>query len=197
MRGDGLPMTDLVPVIPRQPAPPLVARLAGGGLYDLRREQPKLFSMIVFYRGLHCQQCNNYLVELDGLLHEFEKRGVSAVAVSCDEPGRGERTRADWGLKNLRVAYGISPREARDWGLFLTEGRPRKEGLSEPPVCCEPGLFLVNADGTLFFSAVQNMPFARPRFRDLIDGFKFLFDKGYFITKECPAKGELVSVPGD
>ncbi len=188
-------MTDLRPIIPRQPAPRLVVPLAGGGLYDLGRETPRLFSMVVFYRGLHCQQCNAYLVELDAMLHEFDKRGVSTVAVSCDEAERGARTPADWGLKHLRIGYGLTPREARDWGLFLTEGRPRKEGLSEPPVCCEPGLFLISPDKTLFFSAVQNMPFARPRFADLIDGFEFMFSKGYFIDKECPARGELAYVP--
>ena len=189
-------MTDLRPIIPRQPAPALRAPLAGGGIYDLALESPRLFSMVVFYRGLHCQQCNAYLVELDAMLHEFDKRGVSTVAISCDEAARGERTQADWGLKNLRIAYGVTPREARDWGLFLTEGRPRKEGLSEPLICCEPGLFLINPDKTLFFSAIQNMPFARPRFGDLIDGFEFMFSKGYFIDKECPAKGELVYAPG-
>ena len=188
-------MTDLRPIIPRQPAPQLVVKLAGGGLYDLGRETPRLFSMVVFYRGLHCQHCNAYLVELDAMRHEFEKHGVSTIAVSCDEAERGARTPADWGLKHLRIGYGLTPREARDWGLFLTEGRPRKEGLSEPPVCCEPGLFLISPDKTLFFSAVQNMPFARPRFADLFDGFEFMFSKGYFIDKECPARGELAYVP--
>jgi len=188
-------MTDLRPIIPRQQAPQLALPLAGGGVYDLALETPRLFSMLVFYRGLHCQQCHAYLVELDAMLHEFEKRGVSTVAISCDGAERGERTPADWGLKNLRIAHGLTPRKARDWGLFLTEGRPRKEGLSEPPICCEPGLFLIGPDKTLFFSAIQNMPFARPRFADLIEGFEFMFSKGYFIDKECPAKGELVNAP--
>ena len=188
-------MTDLKPIIPRQPAPRLIVPLAGGGVYDLALDEPKLFSMVVFYRGLHCQQCNAYLVELDAMLQAFDKRGVSTVAISCAEAARGERTRADWGLKQLQVGYGLTPRAARDWGLFLSEGRPRKEGLSEPPICCEPGLFLISPDKTLFFSAVQNMPFARPRFADLIEGFEFLFSKGYFIDKDCPAKGELIEVP--
>ena len=39
-------MTDLRPIIPRQPAPPLVAPLAGGGVYDLALDQPRLFSML-------------------------------------------------------------------------------------------------------------------------------------------------------
>ena len=41
------------------------------------------------------------------------------------------------------------------------------------------------------------MPFARPRFADLIDGFEFLFARGYFIDKECPARGELIEVPAN
>ena len=40
-------------------------------------------------------------------------------------------------------------------------------------------LFLISPDKTLFFSAIQNMPFARPRFADLIEGFEFMFAKGY------------------
>jgi len=186
---------DLVPLIPRQKAPALRVPLAGGGTYDLAAERPKLFSMLVFYRGLHCQQCNDYLVGLDRQLEEFDRRGVTSVAISCDVRERGEATPGDWGLNRLRIGYGLTPREARSWGLFLTEGRPRAKGLSEPPVCCEPGLFLINTDGTLFYTAVQNMPFARPRFEDVIAGFEFLFGMGYFITRECPAKGELLRVP--
>jgi peroxiredoxin len=186
--------TDLVPLMPRQPVPALVLPLAGGGAYDLGAEAPKLMSMVVFYRGLHCMQCRDYITELDAMLGEFDRRGIAAVAVSCDVAERGERTAGEWGLKNLRIAYGADFATARRWGLFLTEGRPRAEGLSEPPFYCEPGLFLVNPDGTLFFSAVQNMPFARPRFADLIAGFEFMFERGYFITRDCPARGEVLTL---
>ena len=89
----------------------------------------------------------------------------------------------------------MTPRLARDWGLFLTHGRPRAEGLPEPPWYGEPALFLVRPDGTLFFTAVQNMPFARPRFADLIAGFEFMFARGYFIDKDCPARGEILDLP--
>ncbi len=187
--------TDLVPLMPRMPVPALRVALAGGGRYDLAAERPKLFSMIVFYRGLHCQQCQAYLGELEKLLPEFEKRGITSVAISCDEKDRGESTKAEWGLTQMRVGYGLSLPVARDWGLFLTQGRPRSQGLSEPPYCCEPALYLIAPDKTLWFSAVQNMAFARPRFSDLIDGFEFLFARGYFTAKECPARGEIITLP--
>jgi peroxiredoxin len=188
-------MTDLVSLMPRLPVPALRVALAGGGHYDLAAETPRLFSMIVFYRGLHCQQCRTYLGELERLLPEFESRGITSVAISCDIPERGTRTKSDWGLASTRIGYGLSLRMARDWGLFLTEGRARAQGLSEPPYCCEPAVFLVAPDKTLWFSAVQNMAFARPRFADLIDGFEFLFARGYFTEKECPARGEILFVP--
>ena len=189
-------VTDLVPLMPRLPVPALDVPLAGGGRYVLGQDNPRLFSMIVFYRGLHCQQCQAYLGELEKLLPEFDARGITSVAVSLDTQERGEGAKAQWGLKKLRVGYGLSPQAARDWGLFLTEGRPRAKGLSEPPICCEPALYLVAPDRTLWFSAVQNMAFARPRFEDVISGFEFLFGMGYFTEKECPARGEMLQVSG-
>ena len=186
---------DLVPLMPRQQVPPLAVRLAGGGRFDLAAEQPRIVTLIAFYRGLHCQQCSDYIADLDGRLGELEKRGISAVAISCDTSERAERTPADWGLKRLRIGYGLSFAEARHWGLFLTQGRPRKEGWSEPDVYAEPALYLVRPDGTLFFTAVQNMPFARPRIEDVCAGFDFMFDRGYFIDKDCPARGELLDLP--
>jgi hypothetical protein len=56
-------------------------------------------------------------------------------------------------------------------------------------------VFLVAPDKTLWFSSIQNMAFARPRFEDLIEGFEFLFARGYFREKECPARGELLHAP--
>ena len=185
---------DLVPLLPRRPTPPLEAPLAGGGRFHLRAERPKLMTLIAFYRGLHCMQCRDYIIDLDAMLPELEARGVSTLAISGDARERAERTHADWGLRRLRIAYDLTPDEARSWGLFLTHGRPRAEGMPEPRWYSEPGLFLVEPDGNLFFSCVQNMPFARPRISDLIDGLEFLFARGYFRDKPCPARGEVVNV---
>lgn len=187
--------SDLAPLMPRQGVPALRVPLAGGGFFDLREDHPELFSMIVFYRGLHCQQCKAYLGELEILLPEFGKRGISAVAISCDTQERGEGAKSQWELSKLNVGYGLSLTDARAWGLFLTEARPRASGLSEPPHCCEPAVYLIAPDKTLWFSAVQNMAFARPRFADIIEGFEFLFARGYFRDKECPARGEVLRLP--
>ncbi len=50
----------------------------------------------------------------------------------------------------------------------------------------EPGLFLVRPDGTLFWSTVQTMPFARPHFAEVLGAINFALEINY------PARGEVV-----
>jgi len=57
-------------------------------------------------------------------------------------------------------------------------------GIEEPPLFNEPGVFLVKPDGTLYYGAVQTMPFARPQFQDLLGAIDFA------IAKDYPARGE-------
>lgn len=39
---------------PDTPAPSLKPPLVGGGTFDLSDEKPENFTMVLFYRGLHC-----------------------------------------------------------------------------------------------------------------------------------------------
>jgi peroxiredoxin len=90
-----LPMSDIAPLVPHQPVPPLVVPLAGGGKFDLATESPEKFILVVFFRGLHFPQCRKQLTDLEAKLSEFEKRGVSVVAISPDNAERGEKTKAE------------------------------------------------------------------------------------------------------
>ena len=182
-------MSDIRPLIPGQPVPPLTVPLAGGGKFDLKAEKPKAFSLVVFYRGLHCPQCRKQLTDLEAKLPEFDKRGVSVVAISPDEPERGEKTKAEWNLPNLRIGYGLDLRTARTWGLWISASRGKTSaGIEETSLFNEPGLFLVRPDGTLYCAAVQTMPFARPQFSDLLNAIDFVTEKNY------PPRGDVVSL---
>jgi peroxiredoxin len=75
-------MTNLVPLFPRQAGPTLQVDLASGGTFDLAREKPAHFTLLVFYRGLHCPICKTQLRELESKLDDFDQRGVAVVAVS-------------------------------------------------------------------------------------------------------------------
>ncbi|KQU49923.1 alkyl hydroperoxide reductase [Bosea sp. Leaf344] len=181
-------MTDLTPLFPRQPVPPLVVPLAGGGSFDLAAESPEQFTLVVFYRGLHCPLCKAQLRDLEAKLPEFERRGVGVVAVSTDVQERAEQTKSDWTLQNLRIGFGLGLLQARAWGLYVSSSNGKTSaGLEEPPRFAEPALYLVRPDVTLYFCSVQTMPFARPQFSDVLSAIDFVVASGY------PARGEVMA----
>lgn len=165
---------------PRTKVPTLDLPIIGGGQFDLAARRPQYFSMLVFYRGLHCPICKTYVRDLDRKLEDFAKRGVEVVAISTDTQQRAEQSRNDWSIEHLAIAYGLSIDQARQWGLFISSSiKP-----DEPSLFAEPGLFLVRPDGTLYCSSVQTMPFARPSFADVLQAVAFVAEKNY------PARGE-------
>src|SRR5713226_8956260 len=165
---------------PRTKVPALDLPTVGGGRFDLAAEHPQSFTMLVFYRGLHCPICKTYLRDLDRRLDDFTKRGVEMVAIRTDMKERAEQSRSEWGIGRLAIAYGLGVEEARRWGLYISSAI--KEG--EPPRFAEPGLFLIRPDGTLYGSSVQTMPFARPSFAEVLQAVAFVTERSY------PARGE-------
>lgn len=170
---------------PRQPVPALQFDLVGGGRWRLADERPRTFSMIVFYRGLHCPVCRRYTSELNGMVEEFDRRGVSTVITSTDPKERAAQAIAQWGLQKLRVGYGVPIETARQWGLYISSGRgATSAGVEEPALFAEPGLFLVRPDATLYWLSVSSMPFARPHFAEIAQAIDFA------VSKDYPARGE-------
>lgn len=108
-------MTDLVPLFPNQTVPPLRGDLAGGGQFDLASEKPTNFTLVVFYRGLHCPICKTQLKDLESKLDDFEERGVAVVAVSTDSKERREQTREK--LETVAAAHRLRPLARRSPAL--------------------------------------------------------------------------------
>ena len=180
-------MTTITPLIPRQPVPALEIPTVDGGLWRLAARKPERFTLVAFYRGLHCPICSTYLKDLDAKLPDFAKRGVEAIAVSSDPEDRARTAKETWQVPSLTVGYGLDLDTARRWGLYISSGRGKTSaGVEEPALFSEPGLFLVRPDGTLYFAAVQTMPFARPRFDDILKALDFV------IAKDYTARGEVV-----
>jgi hypothetical protein len=112
------------------------------------------------------------------------------VAISADNPERGEKTKAEWSLPTLRIGYGLDLHTARAFGLWISTSRGKTSaGIEETSFFNEPGLFLIRPDRTLYCASVQTMPFARPHFADLITALDFIIEKNY------PARGEVVNLP--
>lgn len=183
-------MHDIVPLLPRKPVPPLAVPLVGGGYFDLAKENPQHFVFIDFYRGLHCPQCRNHLKDLESKLDEFDRRGVSVLAVSTDDADRATRAKQEWELPKLRIGYGLDLKAAREWGLYLSSGRGKTSiGVEETSIFNEPGLFLVRPDGTLHAGFVQTVPFARPPLEALLSAIDFINEKNY------PPRGDVATLP--
>lgn len=172
-------------LLPRHPVPSLNVPLVGGGRYSLGANPGEKFDLIVFYRGLHCPICAKYLLELERLTPEFATRGVQVVAISSDDAERGQAMSEKVKASGTKFGHSLSLRSARQWGLYISTSRGKTSiGIDEPTLFSEPGVFLVRPDGTLYYGAVQTMPFARPQFQDLIGAIDFA------VAKDYPARGE-------
>ena len=180
----GIYMSTLA-LTPRQPVPALNIPLVGGDRYVLGAAPAPTFDLVVFYRGLHCPICAKYLMELERLMPEFEKRGVQVVAVSSDNAERAQAMADKIKAEHLRVGYELSLQSARQWGLYISASRGLTSiGIEEPALFSEPGVFIVRPDGTLYYGSTQTMPFARPQFQDLLGAIDFA------VAKDYPARGE-------
>jgi peroxiredoxin len=177
---------------PRQPVPALNIPLVGDGRYVLGAAPAPTFDLIVFYRGLHCPICAKYLIELERLMPEFEKRGVQVVAVSSDNAERAQAMAEKIKAEHLRVGYDLNLQSARQWGLYISTSRGQTSiGIEEPTLFSEPGVFIVRPDGTLYYGSTQTMPFARPQFQDLLGAIDFA------VAKDYPARGEYTGSLSD
>ncbi len=167
--------------LPRQQAPDLSINILRNELWTLSDQKPEAFTMIVFYRGLHCPVCKKYLKGLQEVLPEYEARGVEVLAISMDSEVRARKTAADWKMDKLKIGYGLKEEAARSWGLYMSKGI--KEG--EPDMFSEPGMFLVKPDNEIYYVAINSAPWGRPD----LDAFVKKID---FIEKEnYPARGEV------
>ncbi len=172
-------------LMPREKTPDLTLPILGGGQFDLTTDGSERGTVVCFFRGLHCPLCATYLQELERLTPEFAERGVKTVAVSSDGEDRTQQMADKVGTSALRMAYDIPLAKAREWGLYISTSRGKTSiGIEEPALFSEPGLFLVNADQSLYYRSIQTMPFPRPHFSELLSAVDFAIDKNY------PARGE-------
>lgn len=171
--------------MPRQTTPELDLDTLSHGRFSLADDKPERFTLVAFYRGLHCPICTNYLKELERLTPEFEKRGAKPIAISSDGRERAQAMADKIGASKLRMGYGLPLSRARDWGLFISASRGKTSiGIEEPDLFAEPGVFLVRPDRTLYYGSVQTMPFVRPNFTELTQALDFV------IANDYPARGE-------
>lgn len=169
--------------LPGQPAPTLSMQTLSGEAFQLHAQSDARFTLIVFYRGLHCPLCRKQLTTLQRSLGEFEQRNVAVIAASTDTEDKAQESKSEWKIDQLNIGYGLTIEQARSWGLYISSAIKD----AEPSFFAEPGLFLVAGDGTLYMASIQSMPFARPQFDDLLSAIDFITENDY------PPRGTVAS----
>ena len=162
-------------IIPGKKAPSLNIETISGNIWSLDNHLNKSKCMIVFYRGLHCPVCSVFLKQIESYLLEYKKSNTEVIAVSMDNKEKALKTKSDWSIKNLNIAYGLSEENARRWGLYISKSI--KEAESD--LFCEPGLFIIKKDGTVYLANTSNMPWARPDLTDFPAKLIFAEENNY------------------
>lgn len=171
-------------LLPDQTAPALRVETVAHGTFDLASATPERMTLVCFYRGLHCPICAKYLTELEEQAPAFAERGVETIAVSADPLDRAQGMVEKISATNLRIGYGLDLNVARQWGLYLSQSRGMTSiGIEELQTFAEPGLFLVRGDNRVYYASTQSMPFARPKFAELVGSLDFVIKNDY------PARG--------
>ncbi len=172
-------------LMPRQKTPDLQVATLDHGDFDLSTDESERGTIICFYRGLHCPICANYLKDFQKHVADFEQRGVKSIAISSDGEERARLMAEKVGATSLRFGYGLDLAKARQWGLYISTSKGKTSiGIEEPALFSEPGLFMVTPQQTLYYAAVQTMPFVRPHFAEMVAALDFA------IANDYPARGE-------
>ena len=170
--------------LPKSQAPALEVKLLNGDTWSLKKQNPDFFTMVIFYRGLHCPLCKKYLEKLNEIQGDLESKGVNVIAISMDPEVRARKSKMDWNIENVNLGCEMDAETAAKWGLYLSESI----SPSETPLFSEPGLFLVKPDNELYYANVSSNPWGRPFLPSFVQLMDFLKSSNY------PARGEVVQL---
>lgn len=151
--------------------PQLKATLLNGEKIELGKpENGADWQLVVVYRGRHCPLCTKYLNQLEGFKEALLATGVDLIAVSGDSKEQLESH-----LPQLEVsfplAYGLTVEQMQELGLYISDPRSAQE--TDHPFA-EPGLFVVNAHGSIQVVDISNNPFVRPELQALVNGLGWI-----------------------
>lgn len=163
-----------------QPAPDARLENADGetlALAELRSRGPLL---LVFYRGGWCPFCNLQIRALVEAYPEYERRGVTPVAISVDRPEEAAETRATYEIpfpvlsdpdlaahEAFRVGRTVPPEELerlRGFGMDLEAASGR-----DHHVIAIPSVFYIDREGVVRWAHADLDYRTRPSNRQILD----------------------------
>jgi peroxiredoxin len=157
------------------PVPSLEVKTLQGTVWNLTKHPPDKYTMMVFYRGLHCPFCQEYVANVDKKLADFNQLGVNVIAISGDTLERAEEFQAVTKIEQLAIGYGLTQEDMHRWGLYISKGHFE----SEPAIFSEPATFIIKPDGQLYYANIGTHPFARPDLGILLRGLDYIVNHDY------------------
>ncbi|PKF49146.1 redoxin family protein [Enterovibrio nigricans] len=142
------------------------------------------WQLVVIYRGRHCPMCTRYLNQLEGFKERLGEIGIDIVAASGDSSKQLEDhlTKLD---VSFPLVYGLGEAQMKALGLYISV--PRSEQETDHHFA-EPGMFVINEQGTVQVVDISNNPFVRPDIETLVNGLTWIRnpDNHYSIRGTAP-----------
>ena len=98
------------------------------------------------------------------------KLGIDIVAASADSLEQAQFHKSQLPV-SFPIAYKLTIENMQQLGLYISH--PRSEKETDHPFA-EPGLFVINDQGTVQLIDISNGPFARPELATLLSGLSFI-----------------------
>ena len=128
------------------------------------------WKMVVVYRGRHCPLCTKFLNGLSGFRQRLLDIGIDLAAVSADSKEQLTEHMEQLDV-NFPLFHGLTPEQMQDLGVYVSVPRSEKETDHN---FAEPGLFVINGDGSVQVVDISNNPFARPDLEVFVSGLEWI-----------------------
>ena len=128
------------------------------------------WQLVLIYRGRHCPLCTKYLNQLQTFKDKLAETGVDIIAVSGDSQQQLESHLDNLSI-DFPIAYGLTTEQMQTLGLYISDPRSEQE---TDHAFAEPGLFVVNEQGTIQVIDISNNPFVRPELTALTNGLAWI-----------------------
>ncbi|WP_372883248.1 redoxin domain-containing protein [Psychromonas sp.] len=164
-------MTNSIKLSAGNTFPLIEAQLLDGSYIQLGKAQgDATWQMVVVYRGKHCPLCTRYLNLLEEHKAALAEIGVSIVAVSGDSKAQLQE-HSEQLTVSYPIAFGLTEEQMKTLCLYISQ--PRSEQETDHNFS-EPGMFIVNEQGTLQAVDISNAPLLRPELDVVVRGLTFV-----------------------
>lgn len=130
--------------------------------FDCFRYQDQSFLLLIFYRGVWCNQCKRQLAEINENFQKFKRLKIKIIALSSDN-------RLKTSLLQTLIKAKFPLLSDRNWVIFKRFGFKKTSSKK-----IKPAIFLVNPNHEIIYRHIGRDTYDRPTTRRLLKNCKEL-----------------------